>query len=538
MGSEINLDIIVLNQMSNYGKSEYKNLLSVMREDIVDKFGYLDSKSFDKADQVNNVALKYSAINLASSSELTSKLSLYNGSGKELANLLSAYIAAQAVIQINHKQEPTDSLENKLIPRSSPTFDRLNFSSGDKTILGQILKSYHGYMKVGSSSADIISESNYFFFQLSDLIRNNLSRNKYSKQKSFLEELIVQGPGFQVNGIRASKKKSKKTAQFSNGEEQFKKDFKEIKLIGSKKVYSRNIIGNQEAVYEVGEAVKDLLAYRIKEKENPFVQGRKNYGFEQGLLLMGGPGTGKTMTAFYGMTLADKIAKSYAKDLKIVKFDIESSFQDGGIQMMRNQLESICRGDEIYLVFIDEIDTVISSRSGEDKSNFNQKQKLGELMRFIEGDYPNLGNYLIIATTNDTGNVDTALKNGRLKRIYCPGPITAKEKVGVLVANFSDDIENGLVKVNNWVEIGNLAYQYQLDGRVLRDVVKACYKESRQISNKDRIEIYSAATLNGARKIIKSNFQPINDEMILNKIEYFAKKDIDEIMAIQDFHNG
>lgn len=531
METEITLDTIVLNQMGSYSKDEFKHALVVLHDKSLDKFGMMNPDSFSKADKIKKNALKFSAIYLAAAAELSRKLVL-NSTEMELNNMISCYTASQAVMQLN--KDNNGMLENKLVARKSPDFSKINFDKSDTSVIDDILDSYKSFITAGSASSSTKAEINYFFQEMSNQLIKLIQQDKYNKHRELVEGLKINGPQFRVDGIKARKPIEKDT--FIDSDDQFKKDFDYIKLGNDKKVRKSEIIGNEVAVEKIGNAVKNLMAYRIDDKVNPFLNGRRKKGFKQGLLLLGNSGTGKTLTAFYGMTLADNIAKNYGRDLSIVKFNINSSYQEGGVQMLKHQLTEICQGEKIYYLFIDEIDTQFSSRTGNSSKSQYHKQKLGEFMRFLDGEYPNLGNYIVIATANDTKGVDKAVKS-RLERVHCPGPVSAEEKAKVLALHFGDDISNGLVQVRKWRDLGEIAAQSNLSGRDIQQVVNNCYTKASTISDQAYAEIYSARTLPESQDLIRENFHSITDEMVLREISLYGKKDIEEQKALMEFYD-
>ncbi|MFC1704974.1 AAA family ATPase, partial [Nanoarchaeota archaeon] len=395
-------------------------------------------------------------------------------------------------------------------------------------VVDAIFRSYSDFMTVGAPSSSYVSEENYFFYNLSNLASKTLLSDKYQKQRELLEGLVVRGPGFEVNGVKRTTKKNasgKGQAGYVNGEDQFKKDFKIISLTEDRRVYAGQIIGNEEAIRGMDNLARKLIAYRKAEKQNPYLEGRRNRGFSQGILLLGDTGTGKTLSAYYGMTVLQDKARRYGRDIEFVKFDMESSFQEGGVQMLRHQLEQICIGDKTYFIFIDEIDTVVTSRTDLNSSSHYQNQKLGELIRFLDGDYPNPGNYGLVGTTNKPDLVDRALSNARFERIYCEGPVTAE-----------DDVKNTeKIKIPDWRTVGRYAHQAGLNGRQLKAVVTNCYKLVDNISQEQEDAINSAATVNEARRLISQYNGVITQAMVIDQIRKYQDKDLGEAKTMVKF---
>jgi AAA+ superfamily predicted ATPase len=527
METEIALDTIVLNQMASYSNGEFGNLLTVIYDKSLDRFGAINPDSENKAEDARNIAKKYAALHLATSSELTRHLVFDQKKEAELINIVSAYYACQAMMQLN-RDRTSISLENKLVARKNPDFTKINFNRTDTAVVDLTLRSYSDYITGGPASSCLKAESNSFFYVFSKLLKDFALGEKYKNHRELLDGLVIKGPGFSVSGLKRDLPGKTTSSEFVNSDDQFKKDFEIVKLTNANRVYKNDIVGNKLGVSKLEKTVKKFMAYRIADKENPFLDGRKKRGFKQGFLFMGDTGTGKTMAAYYGMTLADTIARNYGRNLKIVRFNIDSTFQEGGVIAMKNQLNEICRGDKLYYIFIDEIDTIFTSRSDSSSNSQYHKQKLGLLMKFLDGEYPNLGNYIVVATVNDPRAVDRALKSARLERVYFPGPTTPEEKAKVLALNFGDDLENGLVTVKNWVKLGKIAYQANFSGRDLREIANSAYERVDVLTDNHYDKIYNSPNVGSARKIISVNCPRIADDILISEMTAYANKDAEE----------
>ncbi|MBW2980480.1 ATP-binding protein [Candidatus Woesearchaeota archaeon] len=536
METQISLDAIVLNQMGSYSRSEFQSILSVMHDRSLDRFGVMNPDSIDKAEEVRDIALKFAAVYLAAYEELQANLAFNRKKDRELLNIMAGYVACQAVMQLNRSRNDSAALENKLAARRNPDFSGIDFKSSENLAVDMVLKSYSEFMTAGTTTSNITSETNYFFFNLSNMLLGLASRDKYAKHKELLKGLVVKGPNFRVAGIKQEQQKAGQAEPFMDGEEQFKKDFDTIKLTEGNRVYRKDVVGNEEALVTLDDCVKKVVAYRKVDRANPYLHGRKRKGFSQGILLIGDTGTGKTLCAYYGMTLAEAKAKRYGRDVHIVKFNILSSYQEGGVQMLKHQLNQICSGDGIYYVFLDEIDTLVASRGDSSNNSHYQRQKLGELMRFLDGDYPNPGNYLIVATGNDPRRIDRALKNARLERIYCPGPLTAEQKAKTIALHFGGDISAGKVKVDDWRTIGAYALKLGLNGREILGVVSNCYKAVQGIDESQEDQINSAPTLQAARALVSRYTSSITPKLIISQMIAYRKKDEDEQKAERTFY--
>jgi SpoVK/Ycf46/Vps4 family AAA+-type ATPase len=533
--STITLDAILLNQMGSYSQSEFSNILGVMYDKSKARFGSSDNKSCEKAEDVKKIALKFSAIFLATISALSARSAFNKGTDQELIHLLSCYVASRAIPQLYEQEGSQAGIENTILdPKGIKDFS-LEFKRREQSVLDAILNQYSDYISQGTPLSNVKAESYNFFNYLAKKSAELVLNEKYSKYSKILENLVINGPSFSIAGISKEEPKNGRNKSFVSGDEQIKKDFKVIEITDDLRVYRKDIVGNEEAVAEIEIAVKNVMAYRKDDQANPFLEGRKKKGFNQGLLLMGDTGTGKTLVARYGMSLADEIARKYGKELSIVKFDIMSTYQEGGVIMLQHQLSQVCQGDKIYYLSIDEIDSMFTSRSEGSADSHYHREKLGEILRFLDGDYPNKGNYIVVATVNNIKGVDRALRNARLDRIHCPGPCSAEDKAKVIAIHFGDEIKKGLVNVVNWTRIGEAAVKYNINGRQLADVANKCYKIMRNLSDKHYHAIYSATTISESREILHNSATPIADSIIMDQIMKIAKKDSEEQRVTYDF---
>ncbi len=525
--AEITLDEVLLRQMEGYCGSQYKHILAV----IYDKVGGSHNSS-QRAQFARQRALDFGATYHAMLAKFPRRSAAV--ASVNLATILATYVACERVIQ-GSEQPAGAVLEHKISNRRTANLREIDFSQTDSVVLDAILQSYLSFLSSGSSTEEVTT----FFHELRSRSINELNSPSYERWRSDLQTLEIKSSSFQVKGLkgRGIRKKASPAPQPGEVEDSFRRDFSQLVIAPHNCVLREDIISNTEAIDKIQDAVMKLLTYRKEEKMNPFLDGRKKKGFTQGILFFGDTGSGKTMTAFYGMSLAQELAKEYGKEICFAEFNIKSGYQEGGVQMIRHQFNLISRGDRLYYLFVDELDTEFAARNTSENDNMYHKQKLGELLRFLDGVYPNYGNYLLVGTANDMRNVDKALKMARLERVYCPGARTAEEKAEVLKVCFGEDISNGLVKVQDWKKIGELASSYDLDGRILREVAGSCYPKANALTRKQYGSIQYAATGQKSQELITQYTEPITEEVIMRQLEVYARKDSDEKIAQAAFHS-
>ncbi|MDD2427578.1 MAG: ATP-dependent zinc metalloprotease FtsH, partial [Eubacteriales bacterium] len=157
------------------------------------------------------------------------------------------------------------------------------------------------------------------------------------------------------------------------------------------------------------EEAKESLADIVDYLHNP--EKYKNVGAKmpKGVLLVGPPGTGKTM-----------LAKALAGEANVPFFSISGSefvqmFVGLGAHKVRDLFKQ-AKEKAPCIVFIDEIDAIGQSRGGKLSGNDEREQTLNQLLTEMDGFEDNTG-VVILAATNRPESLDPALlRPGRFDR--------------------------------------------------------------------------------------------------------------------------
>ncbi|KAH0576549.1 Vacuolar protein sorting 4b [Spironucleus salmonicida] len=127
------------------------------------------------------------------------------------------------------------------------------------------------------------------------------------------------------------------------------------------------------------------------------------------ILLYGVPGTGKTY-----------IAKALAAECDMTFFSISSSDliskYQGESERLVSSLFELARQEERAVIFIDEIDSLLSARGGGDENESSKRVKT-EFMVQMQGVGNNNKGILILAATNFPENLDPAIRRRFEKKI-------------------------------------------------------------------------------------------------------------------------
>ncbi len=166
-------------------------------------------------------------------------------------------------------------------------------------------------------------------------------------------------------------------------------------------IHFSDVAGEDEAKESLSEIVDYL--------HNPKKYSDVGASMPKGVLLVGPPGTGKTM-----------LAKAVAGEANVPFFSMSGSefvemFVGMGASKVRD-LFSQTKEKAPCIVFIDEIDAIGKKRDGQFSSNDEREQTLNQLLTEMDGFQENIG-VIILAATNRPETLDPALtRPGRFDR--------------------------------------------------------------------------------------------------------------------------
>ena len=149
--------------------------------------------------------------------------------------------------------------------------------------------------------------------------------------------------------------------------------------------------------------------------QNPEAFEEYGIGVVNGVLLHGPPGCGKTHVAG---ALAGEVDHSF---LEVTPADVTSKYMGEPAQKIEELFE-IARANAPCVLFIDEIDGIASSRSGEGNMNASEQQLVNQLLTELEGIAED--DVIVVAATNLVEDVDDAIRrSGRFdERVEVPPP--------------------------------------------------------------------------------------------------------------------
>ena len=177
----------------------------------------------------------------------------------------------------------------------------------------------------------------------------------------------------------------------------------------SAKVYVKSAEGIKFSDVAGEDEAKENLTEIVDYLHNPGKYKEVGASMPKGVLLVGPPGTGKTM-----------LAKAVAGEANVPFFSMSGSefvemFVGMGASKVRDLFKQ-AKEKAPCIVFIDEIDAIGKKRDGQISSNDEREQTLNQLLTEMEGFEGNTG-VIILAATNRPESLDPALtRPGRFDR--------------------------------------------------------------------------------------------------------------------------
>ena len=140
----------------------------------------------------------------------------------------------------------------------------------------------------------------------------------------------------------------------------------------------------------------------------------------RGLLLYGPPGNGKSFVA------AAVAGESHCTFFSVSAATLVSKHLGEGERLVR-ALFSIARERSPAIIFVDEIDSILSRRSS-DEHEASRRLKTEFLIQFDSGKGEGEARVIVLAATNIPEELDEALIRRMTRRIYIPSPDTAARR--------------------------------------------------------------------------------------------------------------
>jgi SpoVK/Ycf46/Vps4 family AAA+-type ATPase len=410
--------------------------------------------------------------------------------------------AAEALFQLNKFEGESANIFKQ------GAAGKIRFEDDETVTLNNLVTSYLNVVKKkAKSSKELLGITKDFFEWVLDEATKESEKEKYADVVSQSNKLHIQINEITINGFNIMDKLEEQNYSFNHTLD--------------------DIVGNREMVSILKDAVDKVLMYDSQEKVN--VNISETDGFSQTFNFWGRPGCGKTATIEALLSYATSQAEKNNKRL-IIK-NITNAFKDKYFSESANKLKKLldlpAKGDAAYIFIADDIDTVFFSRD-DIKDSHEDKAILKPLLDFLAGiGVPNLGNYLIISTTNRPldGADEAAMSRLKENEMMIKGPKIAKDYADLFKIKLRNSINNGYVTVDSWDRIGELCLKYDLTGRAVKDVSK---RVARLISDAnlpaDIAGKKPAEQKNMLRQLYSS--RKVGEDMIINLIDQYALNEV------------
>jgi len=222
-----------------------------------------------------------------------------------------------------------------------------------------------------------------------------------------------------------------------------------------------DIVGQDEAIDELKNIVDAI--------ENKDIYAMWGYNIPRGILLLGGPGTGKTATV---RALAKRLENTVTL-MELRYLDIASKWVDMPIEQLRNffALAEEESKNKHVLIFIDEIDAMIPNR--EDQLHETSMKRVNVFLEWMDGGFNILKNITIIGATNRKEGIDkAALRPGRFGKIIEYKDLCKKDIIHGIKIHFSKrKIDSGLILDIDWSEVESSTTVKSMTGADLPEII-------------------------------------------------------------------
>jgi len=463
------IDEKLLDFFQSVATNKYKPLFSVMDNNAKVLARKTNADPNELSELVNRYTRLFSSVVEGVSSQFNSDSLMDIVSSKDA--FLVAYasnIAAKTVAKdIEYALENDLTNRSQHLQKDNTSFNKKAVCWGEASYT-HVRAALEGMIQYCSGSSKTALEGMRDYFTMyanatNDLIKSKVGKDIYNEIKDVAwkigsHELDGLKPIVVVENINSNKKVNDRE------KEQFYTPLPN--LITPKALPRNRIIGDQTIITDLERMVKALFMYNDKAGKNSMTAKNK---FHQRIILGGTPGEGKGEVCHYLIDYAKDLSAKIGRKLKVTYFEFESSFFSGEWQKLKSQLKQITEGNDIYLIFQDELDQILQEKNrGKDTSN---NDTIKEFQKFLQGQYINKGNYLIIATSNVKKKLPWAIRD-RFIPYSWRGAETKEQKALLFKFKLEDGIEAGYINIEDqeFQKLGELAYQYNLTGRNITDI--------------------------------------------------------------------
>jgi len=336
-----------------------------------------------------------------------------------------------------------------------PTKHRIDFTAGSYTLIDNLIKTYlEGIKGLKSSEALAAATKDYFEWVISEA-NERAESSEFDNLNDAARETYIKIDGIVINGL-----------SYISGSS--------IKAWSQTRTTINDIVGNSDMIRVLQNGVKHIIWYDPLTKTNCH---EEEYGeFPKTFTFFGDAGQGKSVTIEAMLNYAQGLAEKNRKPLEVIDLSaFKSKFYSESAENLRKVFDRVEKGEALYIIIAEDIDTLFYSRSNQHGSN-EDKNNLNVIMNKLEGVFKtNKGNYIFIATTNYPVSDDVALPDRLREQFHeVKGPETAEDYAALFQIKLRKVIENGYIKLGSkeWKQIGEKCLGYMLTGRAVKDISK------------------------------------------------------------------
>ena len=260
-------------------------------------------------------------------------------------------------------------------------------------------------------------------------------------------------------------------------------DAKEDMVLNIPGVDFDTVAGNEEAKEEM-QVMVDFL-------KNPKKYKGKGAYLPKGAIFYGPPGTGKTMMA---RAVAGEAGVPF---MSISGSDFVNLYVGAGARRVRSLFKE-ARKNAPSIIFIDEIDSVGSSRSGE--SNSEYKQTINALLNEMDG-FKVDDQVIVIAATNRLDDLDSALiRPGRFDKQVAIGVPDKKDRLAILSLHAKGKTLADDVDLEKWANLTVGFAGADLAAMMNEAAILSVVNEREAITNADLENAHYKLVMKGNKK--------------------------------------
>ena len=464
------IDDTVLEKYESMVQVRYKSLFSMLQHKVAAAKNHPQKSGL--SDLVEKYGKMFSSVLHAVSDSMTSEpISELTSSKDDFLILYSAYIASRTIVKDAESASENEPVNTALLlgRKNVPPKDIVEKGKTEYTAIRKALESMVDYLtSLKEFNHDDIAD---FFIEFSNQankeIKNVMQGKAYEKLKDIswkiglydidgLKDIVQPQNGRKIKSVQKSEKS------------QFNTPLVYLHIDKAKVLPKERIVGDPRVLTQLERMVKCLFLYNPKVGRNPTKEKRI---FRNKILLQGLPGGGKGAVSFYAIDYAERFNQTVDGDLMVTEFDIDSSYEDGKIQKLKSQIGQIVGQRRLFLIYEDEIDGILKADApGHQKKS--DLQVIKEFNKFLDGEYPDNGNYLFLANLNDIGNLSPDNRR-RFYEINWQGAVTKDQKTVLFRYKLEDGMKIGYVSIDDesFGKLGQLAFEHTLTGA---DITQIC----------------------------------------------------------------